>query len=108
MSVNNLNINCKILLIYLNYFKMISIKIKAISEKISKSCFYQKSLSLKTDFSMHRKQFKLWHPNYFDVNRRTEYQKKKRDYKHLTFNTQDPLHFDYNMKHISGGFDLVF
>ena len=72
-----------------------------------KSSFYQKSLVVKTDFSNYQKHFKLWHPRYFDVDRRTEYQHKIRDYKKLTFNTQDPLHFDYNMKHINGGFERV-
>ena len=75
--------------------------------KSYKTSFYQKSLVLKTDFSLYRKQFKLWHPRYFDIPRRTEYQQKIRDYKKLTFNTQDPLHFDYNMSHANGGFERV-
>lgn len=72
-----------------------------------KNSFYQKSLPIKTDFSLYRREFKLWHPRYFDVARWSEYQKKKRDYKKLRFNTQDPLHFDYNMKNVNGGFELV-
>ena len=72
-----------------------------------KSQFYQKSLILKTDFSLYKKEFKLWHPRYFDIPRRTEYQKKVRDYKKLTFNTQDPLHFDYDMSDVNGGFERV-
>ena len=57
-----------------------------------KNTFYQKSLSLKTDFSLYKKEYKIWHPRYFDVHRRTQYQKEKRDYKTLIFNTQDQLH----------------
>ena len=72
-----------------------------------KSSFYQRSLSLKTDFSMYKKQYKLWHPEYFDVNRRTEYQKKHRDYNNLVFNTQDQLYFDYSRSEINGGFERL-
>jgi hypothetical protein len=90
-----------------NTCKFLSFKNISKSTNNYKSSFYQKSLVVKTDFSLYRKQFKLWHPRYFDVDRRTEYQHKIRDYKKLTFNTQDPLHFDYNMKHINGGFERV-
>jgi hypothetical protein len=73
-----------------------------------KSAFYQKSLVLRTDFSLYKKEYMLYHPRYFDISRRTEYQFKKRDYKKLTFNTQDQLHFDYNMKDINGGFERLY
>ncbi len=86
---------------------MFSSKTKILAKTLYKSSFYQKSLPLKTDFSLYKKAFKLWHPRYFDVVRTTEYQFKKRDYKKLRFNTQDPLHFDYNMEHLNGGFKLV-
>jgi len=77
--------------------------------KISyKTHIYLKSLSLKTDFSKYTKHFKLWHPQYFDVVRRTQYNKEKRDYRHLTFNSQDPLHFDYDKEMINGGIPRVF
>ncbi len=72
-----------------------------------KTAFYQKSLVVRTDFSMYRREFKLWHPRYFDIARRTEYEHKKRDFKKLRFNTQDPLHFDYHMSDITGGFQRV-
>lgn len=75
--------------------------------KSYKTSFYQKSLVLKTDFSMYKREFKLWHPRYFDVARRTEYEEKKRDFKKLRFNSQDPLHFDYQTSHITGGFKKV-
>ncbi len=81
--------------------------IKSLNSKLYKSSFYQKSLPLKTDFSKYNKYFKLWHPRYFDVDRRTEYQKNVRDHKVLRFHSQDPLHFDYNMSHISGDFKLL-
>jgi hypothetical protein len=73
-----------------------------------KNAFYQKSLVIKTDFSLYKRQFKLWHPRYFDVARRTEYEEKVRDFKKLRLNTQDPLHFDYNMSDITGGFERVY
>ena len=72
-----------------------------------KKGFYQKSLVLRTDFSRYKREFKLWHPRYFDINRRTQYQKEKRDYRQLVFNSQDPLHFDDNMEFINGGFQRV-
>lgn len=72
-----------------------------------KSNFYLKSLSIKCDFSLYNSQFKMWHPEYFDVVRRTEYQKRKRDTRKLRFNTQDPLHFDYNMEPVTGGFERL-
>ena len=72
-----------------------------------KNAFYQKSLIVKTDFSMYKREFKNWHPRYFDVARRTEYEEKVRDFKKLRFNTQDPLHFDYKMTDITGGFKRV-
>jgi len=72
-----------------------------------KSHFYLKSLSLKTDFSKYTKHFKLWHPQYYDVVKRTQYNKEKRDFRKLTFNTQDPLHFDYNKESINGGIPRV-
>jgi hypothetical protein len=73
-----------------------------------KSAFYQKSLVLRTDFSNYNKYYKEYHPRYFDVIRRTEYQFKKRDYHNLQFNTQDQLFFDYNMKEIDGGFERMY
>ena len=72
-----------------------------------KTGFYIKSTVYRTDFSKYKKEFKLWHPRYFDVRRRTEYQEKVRDYKHLVFNTQDPLHFDHKLSHINGGIPRV-
>ncbi len=75
--------------------------------KTYKNSFYQKSLVLRTDFSNYRKHFKLWHARYFDIARRTEYENKVRDYRKLRFNTGDPLHFDYEMKNISGDFHSV-
>lgn len=72
-----------------------------------KSCFYQKSLVLRTDYGHYNRYFKLWHPRYYDVNRRTEYQKNKRDYKKLQFNSMDPLHFDYEFSKWNGGFERV-
>jgi hypothetical protein len=72
-----------------------------------KSHLYLKSLSLKTDFSRYSRFFKEWHPRYFDINRRTQFQRDKRDYKKLRFNTQDPLHFDYNLTQINGGIPRV-
>ena len=72
-----------------------------------KSHIYLKSLSLKTDFSRYTKHFKNWHPQYYDVVRRTQYNKEKRDFKDLTFNTQDPLHFDYDKESINGGIPRV-
>jgi hypothetical protein len=72
-----------------------------------KKHFYLKSLNLKTDFSLYRKAFKNWHPQYFDVPRHTEYQEKKRDYRRITFNLQDPLYFDYQISNLNGGFERV-
>lgn len=72
-----------------------------------KKHFYLKSLNLKTDFSLYKRQFKLWHPRYFDVPRHSEYQHNKRDYKRIQYNLQDPLHFDYHISSINGGFDRV-
>ncbi len=82
-------------------------KIKLSQCKNYKNAFYQKSLLVKTDFSMYKREFKMWHPRYFDVARRTEYEEKVRDFKKLRFNTQDPLHFDYNLADITGGFKRV-
>jgi len=75
--------------------------------KTYKSSFYQKSLTLKTDFAMYKREFKIWHPRYFDIARRTEYEHKVRDFKKLRFNTQDPLHFDYQTSEMTGGFKKV-
>ena len=72
-----------------------------------KTHFYLKSLSLKTDFSRYSKYFKEWHPRYFDINRRTQYQKDHRDYRKLVFNTQDPLYFDYHLEKVNGGMPRV-
>ncbi len=72
-----------------------------------KTGFYVKSLVLRTDFSLYKREFKLWHPRYFDIARRTEYEKTKRDFKKLKFNTQDPLFFDYNLQKITGTFKMV-
>jgi hypothetical protein len=72
-----------------------------------KSHFYLKSTSLKTDFSLYKKAFKLWHPRYFDIDRRTEYESKHRDFKKLKFKTQDPLHYDNHTPEINGGFPRV-
>lgn len=72
-----------------------------------KSHLYLKSLSLKTDFSNYSKHFKIWHPQYFDVVRRTQYNKENRDFRKLTFNTQDPLHFDYHLEKVNGGIPRV-
>ncbi len=72
-----------------------------------KSHLYLKSLSLKTDFSKYTKHFKYWHPQFFDVVRKTQYNKEKRDNRNLSFYTQDPLHFDYNKENINGGIPRV-
>lgn len=72
-----------------------------------KNGFYLRSLSIKTDFSNYRKHYKEWHPRYFDVVRRTEFQKNTKDYKTLTFNTQDPLFFDNKFDNVNGGFAMV-
>jgi hypothetical protein len=73
-----------------------------------KSGFYQKSLVLRTDFSNYKRHYMLYHPRYFDITRRTEYQFKVRDYHRLEFNTQDQLFFDYSMKDVNGGFERFY
>lgn len=87
---------------------MIKNKIFECVKSSYKSHIYLKSLSLKTDFSKYTKHFKLWHPQYFDVVRRTQFNKENRDFRNLTFNTQDPLHFDYEKESINGGIPRVF
>jgi hypothetical protein len=75
--------------------------------QLYKKAFYLKSLVLRTDFGNYNRHYKLWHGKYFDVDRRTEYEKRHRDYKKLNFRTQDPLNFDYHMSEINGGFERV-
>ena len=86
---------------------MIKNKVFESVKSIYKSHIYLKSLSLKTDFSKYTKHFKLWHPQYYDVVRRTQFNKENRDFRNLTFNTQDPLHFDYEKENINGGIPRV-
>jgi hypothetical protein len=85
--------------------------LKSVNKSVSqyKSAFYQKSLVLRTDFSAYKRNYMLYHPRYFDITRRTEYQFKKRDYHQLQFNTQDQLFFDDYFKDIHGkGFEKFY